>query len=166
MPKERTAPRRERDGGEWTPTGAFTPHPTVDPPEPREGAVTKSNTACPECGAVVSSKSMKRHIREQHSSDAYACRFCTFRTKRPEGADRHEQAHHADKLAGDVKNLDREAATATTQEPEVRGGADSAEASTSRRSDSPPATRLSREEAPLMPTPLQVALTCALPPSS
>ncbi len=203
MPKEKRASRRDRDGGDWTPTGDVPVLPTVEPPDPGEEQ-RRTDMSCPECGAVVSSKSLKRHIREQHSQDAFVCRFCSFRTKRADGLERHEKAQH-EALYRQAEDAEEDEAPAATQEPVVRGGADSASASTSwgRRPGSPATTEEGKEEAPtykpmegkeeaptykpmlegkdgtptdkptptledeapLMPRPLRVVSTCALPPA-
>ncbi len=124
MPKEKRVSRRDRDGGSWTPTGDVQALPTVEPPDPGEEQGRKSDTSCPECGAVVSTKSLKRHIREQHSPDVFVCRFCTFKTKRADGMERHERAQH-EALYCQAEDAEEDEAPAATQEPQrpLAGGA-------------------------------------------
>ncbi len=192
MPKEKKVSRRDRedrDGGGWTPTGDVQTLPTVEPPDPGEETSRKSDTSCPECGAVVSTKSLKRHIREQHSPDVFECHYCAFTTKRADGLERHEKAQH-EALYRQAEDAEEDEAPGATQEPVVRGGADSASASTSWERG-PTATVTTEEgkdgaptykpeegkggsptdkprmtgEAPLMPRPLTAAATCTLPPA-
>ncbi len=182
MPKEKRTSRRdreERDGGRWTPTGDVQALPTVEP-DPEEEVVKKTDTSCMECGAVVSTKSLKRHIREQHSLDLFECHYCSFTTKRAGTLEQHERAQH-EALFRRAEDAEEDEAPAATQEPVVRGGADSAVASTSwvrgptatatssvtadRKAEAPTNKPTTTGEAPLMPRALVPAATCALPPA-
>ncbi len=137
MPREKRTTLRERlsEKEEWSPGEGGSPQPEIglDEEGREEPVVTLAlgertkDVPCPECGKTVSQKSMRRHVREQHSPRTYACRFCLFTSKRQEAVEKHERGQHAAKVAdpsvpGDV--VYEVVSRAEFQEPEVRDAAD------------------------------------------
>ncbi len=98
----------------------------VEPPDPPEEPIKKGDVACPDCEKVVSSKSLKRHQREQHSEQHFVCRFCGYSTWWQDSLERHERAQHPELFLNPTTTLGRKEAVVTVrvvvlQEPEVRG---------------------------------------------
>lgn len=53
-------------------------------------------TQCPECGISITSKVLKRHLREQHAniSEEFKCNLCEFATKREDALLDHQRRKH------------------------------------------------------------------------